>query len=362
MTEPRIAQSATTGPGVNGTQSEALGPFSGGSQRRLWLLQACGFVLLAAALATIMAMSMRTGTADAWVAHTLETRRASGMLFGVVQDAEADVRAYLLIDDPGLIPRFDAARAAVPGAQARLRALSLDNPAQTARLDALAPLIAQRLGVLAAAIASVRSGDQQGLSRQMRQREGTALMGQIRAGLAAFDQAEADLLDAREAAARRARGELLLGISGALTLALLLGGFTTILSQRQAVALRDANARLARGGERTHQCPPRQRDAVPSGVPRQPDRVDHRHGGDPAHRRRQSCGVPHVWLFRKPNWSAGPAGNWRTPTTPTSSSRSALPRPPVGGRPKSATSPGRAGCCSPAPASCRSRCPARARH
>ena len=39
----------------------------------------------------------RSGKADAWVAHTLETRRANEDLLGALQDAEAAVRAYLLI-------------------------------------------------------------------------------------------------------------------------------------------------------------------------------------------------------------------------------------------------------------------------
>jgi PAS domain S-box-containing protein len=196
-------------------------------------------------LTIIIGMSMRTGEADAWVAHTLETRSASGMLFGIVQDAEASVRAYLLSNDPQMIERFDAARAAVPAAEERLRALTRDNPAQVIRLDALAPLIEQRLGVLTTTIAIVRAGDRQAMVEATRRRDGTRLMGDIRTQLAAFDAAEADLLDKREAAARHARAQLLLGSGGALSLALLLGGFTAILSQRQAHALRAANAKLA---------------------------------------------------------------------------------------------------------------------
>jgi hypothetical protein len=45
-------------------------------------------------------MASRSGDADAWVARTLETRHATGALFGLTQDAEANVRAYLLISDP----------------------------------------------------------------------------------------------------------------------------------------------------------------------------------------------------------------------------------------------------------------------
>lgn len=214
-------------------------------QRRLWLLQACGFALLIAGIAAISGMSMRSSQADAWVAHTLETRRASGALFGFLQDAEANVRAYLLVDDPAMIARYQAARDALPAAEERLRVLTQDNPVQIARLDALAPLIVQRLVILSAAIARVGAGDRQGLAQQMHARSGTALMAQIRARLEDFDQAEADLLGKRETLARQASRQVLLGTSGALSLALMLGGFTTMLSRRQTRALRDANAQLA---------------------------------------------------------------------------------------------------------------------
>jgi PAS domain S-box-containing protein len=246
MTEPGTDPSQTSDPRPDRVLSDVPAVRASDTwQSRVWLLQACGFALLIAAMAAIVAMASRSGDADAWVARTLETRHASGLLFSVMQDAEANVRAYLLIGDPSLIGRYDAARDAVPAAQARLRALTQDNPAETARLDALAPLIQQRLAVLSNTVEVDRGGDQQALARKLRQRDGANLMTAIRAGLAAFDQAEADLLAEREIAARHARGQLLFGSSGALSLALLLGGLTTVLNRRQTRAMRNANAQLA---------------------------------------------------------------------------------------------------------------------
>jgi PAS domain S-box-containing protein len=246
MTEPGAVPPDTSGTRLEGFPPDAPAPPIGGAwERRLWFLPACGFALLIAALATIMAMSMRSSEADAWVARTLVARGASGALLGVIQDAEASARAYVLNRDPAVLARYDAARAALPAAEARLHALTTATPVQTARLAALAPLIAQRMAVLATTIAIARSGDPQALADRMRERGGTEMMRQIREDLAAFDQAEADLLDERETTARNARVQLLLGSSGALMLALLLGGFTTLLAQRQGRALRLANAWLA---------------------------------------------------------------------------------------------------------------------
>ena len=188
---------------------------------------------------------MRSGEADAWVAHTLETRQATEGLLGTIQDAEAAVRTYLLERDPALTVDFDQARAAVPDAETRLRILVADDPAQLARLETLVPLISQRLALLGTTVAVAREGDQQALTQRIGRREGAKFMARIRARIAAFDQAEAELLVHRQDSARAARSQLLFGSGAALTLALLLGALTAWLSHRQASALRETNARLA---------------------------------------------------------------------------------------------------------------------
>jgi len=245
MTEPAPAPDAATNPAPpDNPRNAPPHDAAGGPQRRLWILHACGFALLIAVIAVIVALTMRTGEADAWVTHTLETRRATGSLFSHIQDAEAAVRAYLLTRDAPLIANFEHARLSVADAQARLAALIVDNPAQQARLDELNPLIAQRLAVLKATADIARSGDVQAMADRMQHREGAMLMARIRARLTAFDDAEASLLAHREASARLVRSQLLLGSGAALTLALLLGALTTRLGQRHASALRAANASL----------------------------------------------------------------------------------------------------------------------
>jgi PAS domain S-box-containing protein len=247
MTGPGSAHPDTTAPSLDGVRPEAVATRANRVwQRRLWLLQACGFALLVAVLVTILAMSLRSGEADAWVAHTLEVREASGMLYSVVQDAEAGVRAALITGDPSFhLQRYESARDALPAAEAQLRWLSRDNDAQLARFDALMPLIQHRLAELAITVAILRSGDRPAMVERLTTRVGWSIMDQIRSELGAFDRAEADLLAKREATARSARRQVLLGSSGALSLALLLGGLTTLLSWRQTRALGNANAQLA---------------------------------------------------------------------------------------------------------------------
>ncbi|HUB14079.1 MAG TPA: PAS domain S-box protein [Acetobacteraceae bacterium] len=218
---------------------------NGGQQRRLWALHACGFALLFAALGAILAMSVHTGRADAWVARALESRRAVGSLLNLVQDAESSVGAYLLTRDPAPMAAFELARSGVPAAEAHLHTAVADDPAQLDRLDALLPLIGQRLTMLATTMTAARNGSGQGPAEQALRRDGVRLMAQIRDGLGAIDAAEAALLRRRRHAADLARRQLMLGSSAALSLALLLGVLTAWLGQRQAVALRADNARLA---------------------------------------------------------------------------------------------------------------------
>jgi PAS domain S-box-containing protein len=212
---------------------------------RLWVLQGTGFALLFAALVLMAGMAIRSGDADAWVARTLEVRQASGAVYSVLQDAEASVRGYLLTDDPRLATRYHLARDSLPAARERLRTLIHDSPLQMARLDMLEPLLQRRMALLAGAVTATRQGDRETVSRQMVQGEGPALMDEIRALLATFDKSEADLQSKRQHQARTAHTDLLLGSSGVLMLALLLGGLTAVLTQRQARALAALNGRLA---------------------------------------------------------------------------------------------------------------------
>ncbi|HUN44520.1 MAG TPA: CHASE3 domain-containing protein [Acetobacteraceae bacterium] len=245
MTESAFAAHDALSPPLPGGAADP-GPYPRtGWQRHLWTLHACGFALLIAGLAAVVAMAMRTGDADAWVAHTMETRQATESLLDTIQEAEAKVRTYLLTHDPALMPNIDQARAAVAHADTRLRSLVSDNPAQLARLDNLSPLIARRLAFLATAVTVFRDGDEQALNQRIERRDGAAVMAQIRNQLATFDQAEAGLLVHRQESARWARRQVLSGSSAALTLALLLGALTAALGHRQATALREANARLA---------------------------------------------------------------------------------------------------------------------
>jgi PAS domain S-box-containing protein len=228
-------------PGDPPPEPPMASPYNG-RQLYVWWLQAFGFVLLVGALTSIIALALRTRDADAWVEHTLEARRASGALFSTLLDAEASARAFLLASDPTLLTGFETARAALPQ---RLHDLTQQDPNNSAQIDAIVPLIQQRMAALADSIAIKRSGDQDALDRVIRKRDGANLMAQIRHDLTAFDQAEADQLAQHETVARDARSALLLGGSGALSLALLLGGFTVLLGHSQTRALRRVNIRLA---------------------------------------------------------------------------------------------------------------------
>jgi CHASE3 domain sensor protein len=62
-----------------------------------------------------------------------------------LRDAESGERGYLLTDDPDYLSPYQAALGRIAILQGDLQHLTADNPAQQARLRALAPTIQRRL-------------------------------------------------------------------------------------------------------------------------------------------------------------------------------------------------------------------------
>ena len=103
-----------------------------------------GFLLLAV-IASIIA-SVASSNADRWAAHSLMVRQASGHLFSLVQDAETGQRGFLLTGNDSYLEPFYTAQKEIPAAEATLRTLTSDNPAQQSRVSNLYALVQLKLG------------------------------------------------------------------------------------------------------------------------------------------------------------------------------------------------------------------------
>ena len=194
--------------------------------RRIAMLAAAALAMgiLASMLWTGMRRSM---DAERWVEHTYQVMGAAASVRSSLESAETSQRGYLLTGDDRYLEEYQSAVASEPGALAALRRLTIDNPAQQARLDEFDRQERIRLELLASGI---EVGRRQGLAAGatvVRTGAGKESMDRLRAILDAVNDEERRLLDSRTVAAvaadARTRWTLGLG-SGSLVLLLILAG------------------------------------------------------------------------------------------------------------------------------------------
>jgi len=157
-----------------------------------------------------------------WVEHTEEVIVALDDLRIVLVDAEAARRAYSLTGDESLLEPYATARERTGERQAAIRRLVSDNPAQVERVDALGPLVDQRLKYLDEAVTHRR---ERGFDLEW---EASAVAARrsapVRAAIEAMIAEERRLLAERQSAVRASfdtmRGVLIGGtcVSAALVL------------------------------------------------------------------------------------------------------------------------------------------------
>src|SRR5207245_4427825 len=75
--------------------------------------------------------------AQEWVSHTLEVKAKIATVLGLLVDAEAGVRGFLLTHDAEALVPFENATAVLSSEVGQLAALTADNPAQAERLRTL---------------------------------------------------------------------------------------------------------------------------------------------------------------------------------------------------------------------------------
>ncbi|HVZ02298.1 MAG TPA: CHASE3 domain-containing protein [Dongiaceae bacterium] len=166
------------------------------------------------------------------VDHTQSVLRAAGDLDIALVDVESSARAYVLTGDAGYLADFHGARQVVDTAIAALTSLVADNPGQVARLEALRPILAQRMQRFDTAIAA-DPAERSALFTPERIQAGQALRKQVRAGLDAFRADEIALLGERQRNADRAAGRAVWLVAAIVVLSGLIAGLGLFLLQRE---------------------------------------------------------------------------------------------------------------------------------
>lgn len=107
---------------------------------------AVGVILLTAAASfwSIRGLSVQTANVE----HTYQVMQEVEAVTAVLKDAQAGTRGYLLTGDTVYLRPYSMATGQLPASLARLQALTVDNPAQVARLDSLRALVEQEFRIL----------------------------------------------------------------------------------------------------------------------------------------------------------------------------------------------------------------------
>lgn len=128
------------------------------------------------------------------VAHTLEVKNQIFLSLLQLRRAESAERGYLLTQQKEFLSEFREADAAIRPAFNRLQQLTADNPAQTARLKEILPLVDLRLGQFDTVIDLTTKGEHGEASRIVRENASLRTTGRIRDLMAAMGDVEEKLL------------------------------------------------------------------------------------------------------------------------------------------------------------------------
>ena len=80
--------------------------------------------------------------------HTYQVMQETEAITAVLKDAQAGMRGYLLTGDTVYLTPYSMATDQLPASLERVQALTVDNPAQRARLDSLRQLVEQEFRIL----------------------------------------------------------------------------------------------------------------------------------------------------------------------------------------------------------------------
>jgi len=158
------------------------------------------------------------------VTHTHDVLRQTELVVSTLKDAETGQRGYLLTGIGRFLDPYTSAISQVGPQFDTLRHLTLDNPSQQRRLDAMQPIIAEKLDELRATIETrQRLGAAAAIARVSAER-GKILMDSIRALANGMETEERGLLDQRASeASATARGTAVtIGVGTLLALAIVI--------------------------------------------------------------------------------------------------------------------------------------------
>lgn len=163
----------------------------------------------------------------AWVSHTHEVMATLTKLLSALQDVETGQRGYIISGEESYLAPYNNAVSAVEVHRQHLAELVNDNPREASRVQALTPLIAEKLGAINDGIEARRRADFATAQQVIVTGKGRKTMDDIRGVLRAMEESEQQLLAERAeqatAAARNATSTIFVGTGLAILLSALVG-------------------------------------------------------------------------------------------------------------------------------------------
>jgi two-component sensor histidine kinase/CHASE3 domain sensor protein len=205
---------------------------------------ALSFMLLMAAALTVFAISREAGTADEAVVHTLNVKQAASDLLNLVSSAESGQRGYLLTGDAALLIPYRAARESFERQLGDLRSLVTDDPDQLKKVDALTPILIERLGAIEQTLKFAEQGQHAEAAGVVRE-HGAPLMKDVRGRFAELDNAESRRLLERQQHAASVRDQFLAAVTAMLIACGILAVFALLSVRRYVAAIGESRQRLA---------------------------------------------------------------------------------------------------------------------
>jgi signal transduction histidine kinase len=209
------------------------------------LLLLVGFLVLAAIGATSAWLVFKSQEDAAAVADSVSVQYDITTQQARVRRTESYQRGFLLTGEEEMLQDYEASAALVAPAMQRLREVVARDPEQVARLDALAPLIDQKLAELAETVALARAGDAAGAVAIVRAGRGEVLMDSIVKRFEEMREAERREFAERSRAARLSSLALIAVTIAGIVIILAVAGAALYAVGRSARQLAEAHAALA---------------------------------------------------------------------------------------------------------------------
>jgi methyl-accepting chemotaxis protein len=166
-----------------------------------------------------------------WVVHTSDVIATLTRMFSGMQDAETGQRGFIITGDEAYLSPHAAGIALALEQHKRLVALVADSPRQSARAEAIAPLLGRKIAEMQEALDARRKADFAAALRVISSGQGKRTMDEMRQLVDTIENEEQTLLRARigaaDAAAKIAERTIVGGTALALVLAGLAGALIT---------------------------------------------------------------------------------------------------------------------------------------